>query len=67
MTPFPTPKGIWLRTRLILGASGIIFPIIKDEGVRQMYFPATIPAYYKAPPLQMKNREQADKFQSYSF
>ncbi|RXH87561.1 hypothetical protein DVH24_034461 [Malus domestica] len=67
MIPFPTPKGIWLGTRLILGASGIIFPIIKDEGVRQMCFPATIPAYYKALPLQMKNREQADKFQSYSF
>ncbi|CAN6688038.1 unnamed protein product [Malus baccata var. baccata] len=56
-----------LAGALYKGASGIIFPIIKDEGVRQMCFPATIPAYYKAPPLQMKNREQADKFQSYSF
>ncbi|MFS7956411.1 putative squalene monooxygenase [Helianthus anomalus] len=24
------------------GASGIIFPIIKSEGVRQMYFPAMV-------------------------
>ena len=52
MIPFPTPKRVWLGTRLILGASGIIFPIIKGEGVRQMFFPATIPAYYRAPPLQ---------------
>ncbi|GER36390.1 squalene monooxygenase [Striga asiatica] len=33
------------------GASGIIFPIIKAEGVRQMFFPATLPAYYRAPPV----------------
>jgi squalene monooxygenase len=32
-------------------ASGIIFPIIKAEGVRQMFFPATIPAVYRAPPV----------------
>lgn len=31
-------------------ASGIIFPIIKAEGVRQMFFPRTIPAIYRAPP-----------------
>ncbi|KAM0035152.1 putative squalene monooxygenase [Helianthus debilis subsp. tardiflorus] len=31
------------------GASRIIFPIIKSEGVRQMYFPAMVAAYYKAP------------------
>ena len=37
------------------GASGIIFPIIKAEGVRQMFFPATVPAYYRAraPPHQV--------------
>lgn len=34
------------------GASGIIFPIIKAEGVRQMFFPATIPAVYRAPPVE---------------
>jgi squalene monooxygenase len=33
------------------GASGIIFPIIKAEGVRQMFFPATVPAYHRAPPI----------------
>lgn len=33
-------------------ASAIIFPIIKAEGVRQMFFPATVPAYYRAPPVK---------------
>ncbi|KAL8234635.1 hypothetical protein R6Q59_020735 [Mikania micrantha] len=49
LIPFPSPKRLWLGARLISGASGIIFPIIKSEGVRQMFFPATVPAYYKAP------------------
>ncbi|KAL6211881.1 hypothetical protein ACLB2K_017104 [Fragaria x ananassa] len=51
MFPFPSPKLIWLGARLILSASGIIFPIIKGEGVRQMFFPATVPAYYRSPPV----------------
>ncbi|CAI9104189.1 OLC1v1002817C1 [Oldenlandia corymbosa var. corymbosa] len=49
MIPFPSPKKMWLGARLLSGASGIIFPIIRAEGVRQMFFPATIPAYYRAP------------------
>ncbi|WOL03072.1 squalene monooxygenase [Canna indica] len=49
LLPFPSLTRMWLAARLILGASGIIFPIIKGEGVRQMFFPATIPAYYRAP------------------
>nr|QIW91914.1 squalene epoxidase [Panax japonicus] len=51
LIPFPSPKRMWLGARLILGASGIIFPIIKSEGLRQMFFPATVPAYYRAPPI----------------
>ncbi|XP_054789370.1 squalene monooxygenase SE1-like [Prosopis cineraria] len=50
--PFPSPQRIWIGARLILAASGIIFPIIKAEGVRQMFFPAVVPAYYRAPPVQ---------------
>ncbi|GFP99428.1 squalene monooxygenase [Phtheirospermum japonicum] len=50
LLPFPSPQRVWLGARLLLGASGIIFPIIKAEGVRQMFFPATVPAYYRAPP-----------------
>ncbi|KAM0884821.1 hypothetical protein ACQ4PT_030752 [Festuca glaucescens] len=50
MLPLPSPKRMWIGARLISGACGIIFPIIKAEGVRQMFFPATVPAYYRAPP-----------------
>lgn len=48
LVPFPSPKRLWLGVRLLLGAAGIILPIIKAEGVRQMFFPATVPAYYRA-------------------
>ncbi|XP_047311379.1 squalene monooxygenase SE1-like [Impatiens glandulifera] len=50
LVPFPSPKRLWMGARIISGASGIIFPIIKAEGVRQMFFPVTVPAYYRAPP-----------------
>ncbi|XP_052203893.1 squalene epoxidase 3-like [Diospyros lotus] len=52
LVPFPSPKRLWIGARLISAASGIIFPIIKAEGVRQMFFPATVPAYYRAPPVK---------------
>ncbi|KAF5189424.1 Squalene monooxygenase [Thalictrum thalictroides] len=51
LLPFPSPKRLWIGAKLISGASGIIFPIIRAEGVRQMFFPATVPAYYRAPPV----------------
>lgn len=51
LLPFPSPKRIWIGARLIYGASCIIFPIIKAEGVRQMFFPVTVPAYHRAPPI----------------
>ncbi|XP_027354479.1 squalene monooxygenase-like isoform X1 [Abrus precatorius] len=50
LLPFPSPKRIWTGLRLISSASGIILPIIKAEGVRQMFFPATVSAYYRNPP-----------------
>lgn len=50
LLPFPSPKRLWIGVRLISGASAIIFPIMKAEGFRQMFFPATVPAYYRAPP-----------------
>ncbi|KAA8531532.1 hypothetical protein F0562_006241 [Nyssa sinensis] len=52
LLPFPSPKRLWIGARLISSASGIIFPIIKAEGVRQMFFPTTVPAYYRAPPAK---------------
>ncbi|KAK4799130.1 hypothetical protein SAY86_024495 [Trapa natans] len=51
MVPFPSPHRMWIGARVISNASGIIFPIIRDEGVRQMFFPATVPAYHRAPPV----------------
>ncbi|GAV57995.1 SE domain-containing protein/NAD_binding_8 domain-containing protein [Cephalotus follicularis] len=54
LLPFPSPKRIWVGARLVLGASGIIFPIIKAEGVRQMFFPVTVPAYYRSPPVKKR-------------
>ncbi|KAF3786648.1 Squalene monooxygenase [Nymphaea thermarum] len=50
LTPFPSPRRLWIGARLILGASSIIFPIIKAEGFRQMFFPNTVLAYYRSPP-----------------
>ncbi|PRQ48274.1 putative squalene monooxygenase [Rosa chinensis] len=50
LLPFPSPKRMWIGVRLIWSAVRIIFPIIKAEGVRQMFFPATIPACHRAPP-----------------
>ncbi|XP_022749233.1 squalene monooxygenase-like [Durio zibethinus] len=58
LLPFPLPKRIWTGARLISGASGIIFPIIKAEGVRQMFFPGTVPAYYRAPPIEETTKIQ---------
>ncbi|KAB2036862.1 hypothetical protein ES319_D03G032100v1 [Gossypium barbadense] len=43
LLPFPSFQRMWIGARLIWSASGIIFPIIKAEGVRQMFFPATVP------------------------
>ncbi|XP_078177503.1 squalene monooxygenase SE1-like [Carex rostrata] len=52
LVPFPSVNRMWIGARLISGACGIIFPIIKAEGVRQMFFPAMVPAYYRAPPAK---------------
>ncbi|XP_056176592.1 squalene monooxygenase SE1-like [Syzygium oleosum] len=52
MLPFPSPDRIYTGARLISGASGIIFPILKAEGIRQMFFPFFMPAYYRAPLLR---------------
>ncbi|XP_055805145.1 squalene epoxidase 3-like isoform X1 [Solanum dulcamara] len=55
LLPFPSPKKLWIGARLISSASGIIFPIIKAEGIRQMFFPTTIPAYHRAPPVKTES------------
>ncbi|XP_054794751.1 squalene monooxygenase SE1-like [Prosopis cineraria] len=54
LIPYPSPNRVWIGARLISSASGIIFPIVKAEGVRQMFFPATVPAYYRTPPSKQE-------------
>lgn len=48
LLPFPSPKRLWIGAKLIWVRA---FSIIKAEGVRQMFFPATVPALYRAPPV----------------
>ncbi|OMP01392.1 Aromatic-ring hydroxylase-like protein [Corchorus olitorius] len=51
LLPFPSFKRLSLGAKLISGASSIIFPILNAEGVRQVFFPVTMPAYYRARPI----------------
>ncbi|XP_073030468.1 squalene epoxidase 3-like [Primulina eburnea] len=55
LLPFPSPKRLMLGVRLLSSAYGIIFPIVKSEGVRQMFFPITIPAYNRGASVVMKS------------
>ncbi|GMJ06970.1 DROUGHT HYPERSENSITIVE 2, SQUALENE EPOXIDASE 1 [Hibiscus trionum] len=50
LLPFPSPKRLWNAAKLLWVASTILFPCIWSEGVRQMFFPLTVPAYYRTPP-----------------
>ncbi|XP_059439655.1 squalene epoxidase 3-like [Corylus avellana] len=54
LLPYPSPRRMWIDSLLLHGAPGIIFPIIKAEGVRQTFLLATVPAYYRAraPPIK---------------
>lgn len=53
--PLPSPKRLMLGARLLMNAYGIIFPIVMSEGVRQMFFPITIPAYNRGASVVMKS------------
>ncbi|KAK9001555.1 hypothetical protein V6N11_083337 [Hibiscus sabdariffa] len=50
LLPFPSPKRLWNGAKLLWVASSILLPFIWSEGVRQMFFPLTVPAYYRTPP-----------------
>ncbi|KAL2322420.1 hypothetical protein Fmac_026799 [Flemingia macrophylla] len=50
LLPFPSLERMRIGARLVLCAFGIILPVVKAEGVRQMFFPASVLAFYKAPP-----------------
>ncbi|PHU10346.1 Squalene epoxidase 3 [Capsicum chinense] len=40
--PFPSPMAAWRVAKLLFVAVGMILPIIKAEGIRQMFFPVTL-------------------------
>ncbi|KAG5224002.1 squalene monooxygenase [Salix suchowensis] len=61
LLPFPTPKRMCIAARLVLVGSGIIFPILKAEGIRATFFPATMPAYYRTPPAQSTGHRETGK------
>ncbi|TYJ40781.1 hypothetical protein E1A91_A04G164300v1 [Gossypium mustelinum] len=50
LLPFPSPKRLWDAAKLLWVASSILLPFIHSEGVRQTFFPLTVPAYYRTPP-----------------
>ncbi|KAJ6854374.1 squalene monooxygenase SE1-like [Populus alba x Populus x berolinensis] len=61
LLPFPTPKRMFIAAKLILVGSGIIFPMLKAEGIRATFFPATMPAYYRTPPVQSTDDRETGK------
>uniref|UniRef100_A0A804K305 Squalene monooxygenase n=1 Tax=Musa acuminata subsp. malaccensis TaxID=214687 RepID=A0A804K305_MUSAM len=54
LLPIPSVRGLRGSARLISAAAGIVLPLMKAEGFRQTFFPATFPAYYRDPPAQLK-------------
>ncbi|KAE8727273.1 Squalene epoxidase 2 [Hibiscus syriacus] len=60
LLPFPTPKRLWNGAKLLWVASSVLFPFIWSEGVRQMFFPLTVPAYYRTPPGKSMRRNSLD-------
>ncbi|KAG6738326.1 hypothetical protein POTOM_057938 [Populus tomentosa] len=61
LLPFPTPKRVCIAAKLILVGLGIIFPILKAEGIRATFFPVTMPAYYRTPPVQSTDERETGK------
>ncbi|KAK8360497.1 hypothetical protein V6Z11_A04G170600 [Gossypium hirsutum] len=54
LLPFPSPKRLLDGAKLLWVASSVFLPIIHSEGIRQMFFPLTVPAYYRTPPKGKK-------------
>jgi len=44
LLPVPTPSNLFLAARLLLGASAIILPIIRAEGIRAVFLPWSVRA-----------------------
>ncbi|TYI88317.1 hypothetical protein E1A91_D04G199900v1 [Gossypium mustelinum] len=56
LLPFPSPKRLWDGAKFLWVASSILLPYIYSEGIRQMFFPLTVPAYYRTPPKKGPKR-----------
>ncbi|KAK9001554.1 hypothetical protein V6N11_083336 [Hibiscus sabdariffa] len=56
LLPFPSPNRLWNGAKLLWVASSILLPFIWSEGVRQMFFPLTVPAYYRTPPASRSRK-----------
>ncbi|KAB2088167.1 hypothetical protein ES319_A04G156000v1 [Gossypium barbadense] len=54
LLPFPSPKRLLDGAKLLWVASSVFLPIIHSEGIRQMFFPLSVPAYYRTPPKGKK-------------
>ncbi|PPD86352.1 hypothetical protein GOBAR_DD16709 [Gossypium barbadense] len=50
LLPFPSPRRLWDGAKFLWMASSVLLPYIYSEGTRQMFFPLTVPAYYRTPP-----------------
>ncbi|KAJ4833977.1 hypothetical protein Tsubulata_027453 [Turnera subulata] len=48
--PFPSPKRMRAAARLVMDAPGVASLVMGAEGIRETFFPWTLPAYYRGPP-----------------
>eukprot|EP00899_Mesostigma_viride_P013255 jgi/Mesvir1/21930/Mv04927-RA.1 len=55
MLPLPTPWSLWKGARLLKGATKIIGPIIRDEGIAHVFFPSLVRLFSR------KRRRPADE------
>ncbi|KAK8561165.1 hypothetical protein V6N12_048239 [Hibiscus sabdariffa] len=51
LLPFPSPIRLWNGPKLLWARSSIVLPFIQSEGVRQMFFPKTVPADHRTYPI----------------
>uniref|UniRef100_A0A7N0T4V2 Squalene monooxygenase n=1 Tax=Kalanchoe fedtschenkoi TaxID=63787 RepID=A0A7N0T4V2_KALFE len=50
LLPYPSPHRLLISAKMLQKAAKIVLPSISAEGVREMFFPATVPAFYRKPP-----------------
>ncbi|CAM8888822.1 unnamed protein product [Rhodiola kirilowii] len=53
LLPYPSPHRLLSSAKMLQTASKIVFDSISAEGVRKMFFPATLRAYYRKPPQSL--------------